>query len=199
MMSETAQTENGAKKEILPLALSVAVVAAMSGILYSLGRVWWCKLGDYAIYVNEAWNSNHTSQHLFDPYTFTHILHGVAFFWIASVIFARLSVSWRFLIAMSVEAGWEVLENTNFIIEKYRENTASLDYFGDSIFNSVGDVAACAVGFCLAVNLGWWRSLIFFILTEIALLLWIRDSLLLNIMMLVYPLQSVKDWQMGVF
>jgi hypothetical protein len=90
------------------------------------------------------------------------------------------------------------VENSNFIIEKYRENTASLDYFGDSILNSVGDILACAIGFLIAQKIGWWKSLIFFLLTEIVLLLWIRDGLLLNILMLIYPLDAVKNWQMSV-
>ena len=147
--------------------------------------------------MNEAWNSSHTSQHFLDPYTFTHVLHGVMFFWLASLLFAKLSAGWRFFIAVTAEAAWEVLENTNYIIEKYRENTASLDYFGDSILNSVGDVAACAVGFWIALRLGWWKSLAFFLIVEIILLLWIRDGLLLNILMLIYPLDAVKNWQMS--
>jgi hypothetical protein len=161
------------------------------------GRLWWCKLGDYAVYINEAWNSSHTSQHFLDPYTFTHVLHGVMFFWLARLIFPKLSAGWQFFIAVFVEAAWEVLENTNYIIEKYRENTASLDYFGDSILNAVGDVLACAVGVWIALKLGWWKSLIFFLLVEIILLLWIRDGLLLNILMLIYPLDSIKTWQMN--
>ena len=191
-LQETVTNE----KPVLPIALSVAATGSMVLLLYWQGRVWWCKFGDFAIYVNEAWNSSHTSQHLLDPYTFTHILHGILFFWIAGLVFSKLSMSWRFFIAIFVEAGWEVLENTNYIIDKYRANTASLDYFGDSIWNSVGDVLACAVGFWVAVKVGWWRSLIFFALVELGLLIWIRDSLLLNILMLLYPMDSVKDWQM---
>lgn len=95
------------------------------------------------------------------------------------------------------EAAWEILENSSYVIEKYRENTASLDYFGDSIMNSLGDLVACSLGFWIAVKLGWWKSLIFFAAVEIALLLWIRDGLLLNILMLIYPLESIKVWQMG--
>lgn len=193
-MNEPADT----KTSYIPIGLSALAATLMAFILNAQGRIWWCKLGDHSIYVNDAWNSSHTSQHIFDPYTFTHILHGVMFVWIAALIFPRLSVSWRFLIAISAEAAWELLENSNFIIEKYRENTASLDYFGDSIMNSVGDVIACAAGFWIAVKLGMWRSLAFFILTEIVLLLWIRDGLLLNILMLIYPLDSVKQWQMGL-
>jgi len=181
----------------LPLALSAAVAVLMVGLLAALGRIWWCKSGDYAVYVHEAWNSSHTSQHFLDPYTLTHVLHGVMFFWLAGALFPKLSAAWRFFIAIGAEAAWEVLENTNYTIEKYRENTASLDYFGDSILNSVGDLAACAVGFWVALKLGWWKSLIFFVVIEIALLLWIRDGLLLNILMLIYPLDAVKNWQMS--
>jgi hypothetical protein len=185
------------KSNRLPLVLSFAAALLMVVLMRWQGRLWWCKLGDYAIYVNEAWNSSHTSQHFLDPYTFTHILHGVMFFWLASLIFSKLSAAWRFFIAIFAEAAWEVLENTNYVIEKYRENTASLDYFGDSIFNSIGDVLACAVGLWIAFKLGWWKSLIFFLLVEIGLLVWIRDGLLLNILMLIYPLDSVKNWQIS--
>jgi hypothetical protein len=186
------------KSNRLPLVLSVVAAILMVVLMRSQGRIWWCKLGDYAIYVNEAWNSSHTSQHFLDPYTFTHVLHGVMFFWLARLIFSKLGVAWQFFIAISAEAAWEVLENTNYIIEKYRENTASLDYFGDSIFNSVGDLIACALGLWIAFKLGWWKSLAFFLLVEIVLLLWIRDGLLLNILMLIYPLDSVKNWQMNI-
>lgn len=186
------------KQNSLPLILSFAALILMVALMRWQGRIWWCKLGDYAVYINEAWNSSHTSQHFLDPYTFTHILHGVMFFWLARLIFPKLSAAWQFFIAVFVESAWEVLENTNYIIEKYRENTASLDYFGDSIFNSVGDVLACAAGIWIAVKLGWWKSLAFFLLVELVLLLWIRDGLLLNILMLIYPLDSVKNWQMNI-
>ncbi|MGD9589058.1 MAG: DUF2585 family protein [Pyrinomonadaceae bacterium] len=180
-----------------PIALSIGIAMLMTVVLWTQGRIWWCKSGDWAIYVNEAWNSSHTSQHLFDPYTFTHVLHGVLAFWLAGLILPRLAMGWRYLIAMAGEAAWEVLENSAFIIEKYRENTASLDYFGDSILNSVGDLIACAAGFWIAVKVGWWRSLAFFVVVEILLLIWIRDGLMLNILMLIYPLESIKAWQMG--
>ncbi|HEY8559047.1 MAG TPA: DUF2585 family protein [Pyrinomonadaceae bacterium] len=182
----------------LPLALTFAAAFLMVALLYLQGRIWWCKLGDYAVYVSEAWNSSHTSQHFFDPYTFTHVLHGVMFFWLAGLLFSKFGAAWRFFIAILTEAAWEVLENTNYTIEKYRENTASLDYFGDSILNSVGDLAACAAGFWIAYRLGSRKSLAFFFLVEIFLLLWIRDGLLLNILMLIYPFDAVKNWQMNI-
>ena len=197
-MSELTEQSRIPEQNNAPYFLSLAATILMVVLLALQGRLWWCKLGDYRVYVNEAWNSSHTSQHFFDPYTFTHVLHGVLFFWLASVLFSRFSVGWQFFIAIFAEAAWELLENSNFIIEKYRENTASLDYFGDSILNSVGDVVACAAGFLIAHKLGWWKSLLFFLLVEIVLLIWIRDGLLLNILMLIYPLDAVKNWQMNL-
>jgi hypothetical protein len=179
----------------LPVYWSVLATAAMALVLSLEGRIWWCKFGDARVYVNQAWGSSHTSQHFFDPYTFTHVLHGVLFFWIAGWLFERLDNRWRFLIAVIAEAGWEIVENSSYVIQQYRENTASLDYFGDSVANSVGDVLACSAGFWIAVRIGWWRSLAFFLVVEGALLFFIRDSLLLNVVMLVYPLDWVKAWQ----
>ncbi|MGB7208027.1 MAG: DUF2585 family protein [Pyrinomonadaceae bacterium] len=186
------------KTGLVPVIVSVVVTVVMALVLWGQGRIWWCKSGDLAIYINQAWNSSHTSQHLLDPYTFTHILHGVLFFWLTGLIFSKLSIQWRSSTAVCAEVAWEVFENSSFIIEKYRANTASLDYFGDSIMNSVGDVLACSAGFWIAYKVGWWRSLIFFVLMELCLLLWIRDSLLINIIMLIYPLDAIKHWQLGV-
>ena len=174
-----------------------AAVLLMTVQLFYQGRVWWCRSGDLAPW-SSAVLSRHNSQHLFDPYTFTHILHGVLFYWILILIFPKMPAVWRLLIALAAEGAWEVLENTNAVIERYREATISLDYFGDSIVNSLGDVFACAIGFVLAQKLKLWFSLAFFILTETVLLFWIHDSLLLNILMLIYPLDAVKQWQMNL-
>ncbi len=178
--------------------ISCLITVLMAIALYAQGRVLWCKSGDPAIYIGQAWNSSHTSQHLFDPYTFTHVLHGVLFFWIISAAFRSMDFSRQLTLAVAVEAAWELLENSNFIIEKYRENTASLDYFGDSVANSVGDVIACIVGFLIAFKLGRLWSLAFFIGVEIFLLLWIRDGLILNIIMLLHPIDGVKNWKMAI-
>lgn len=196
-MSEIPEKKITPKQYIALLSLTLAATVLMMILLRLQERVWWCKLGDYAIYINDSL-SDHTSQHFFDPYAFTHILHGVIFFWLTIAIFRRLSLGWRFFIAIFAECAWEVLENTNVVIERYRQATVSLDYFGDSIANSIGDVAACAAGFWIAYKLGWWRSLIFFLLTEAVLLVWIRDSLLLNILMLIYPIDALKTWQLTI-
>lgn len=195
-MSETLEKHNTFFGNRSPLILSVLVTAGMVSALFAQGRIWWCKLGDYIPWTSDAW-SDHTSQHFFDPYSFTHVLHGVLFFWLITLFFRKVPVGWQFFTAIVIECAWEVLENSSYIIEKYRANTASLDYFGDSIFNSVGDVIACALGFYIAYKLKFWRSLAFFFLIEIILLLWIRDGLLINIVMLIHPIEALKKWQMG--
>jgi hypothetical protein len=183
-------------KDYLPVILIFAAVALAVLQLRLQGRVWWCQVGDYAPW---SWTvlSAHNSQHVVDPYTFTHILHGVLFFWVASLIFGRLPLVWRLLIAISVECAWEVVENTDAVINRYREATISLDYFGDSVINSLGDIFSFSFGFWLAYKLRFWLSLALFVAVEIVLLVWIRDSLILNIIMLLYPLDAIKKWQAG--
>ncbi len=195
-MAETFDKHLDSKNYFLSGAAIFAIMISMVAVLRSQGRIWWCKLGDYAPVTLDAWSA-HTSQHVFDPYAFTHVLHGVLFFWLVNLLFRCRSFPAQFSLAILAEAAWEVLENSNAVIEHYRQNTASLDYFGDSVFNSAGDVFACAAGFFIARKFGFWRSLAFFLLTEIVLLVWIRDSLLLNIIMLIYPLDSIKSWQIG--
>lgn len=178
------------------IAIAVCIALMVAG-LYWQGRVWWCKVGDLAIWSSDIWAS-HNSQHFFDPYTFTHILHGVLYFWIIDFLFKEMPLRWKFFVVILVECLWELLENSNFIIERYRAVTISLDYFGDSILNSLSDVISCTFGAFLTYKLKFWRSLAFFVLTEITLLLLIRDNLTLNIIMLIYPIEAIKTWQMGV-
>lgn len=176
------------------IAIGIAAVAAL--ILASQGRVLWCQAGDYVPWSFDIW-STHNSQHLLDPYSFTHMLHGVAEFWILFVLFGKVPVRWRLLIAVGIEACWEIAENSSFVIERYRAATISHDYFGDSILNSMSDIVFCATGFVIASKIRFWRSLILFIATETILVLTIHDSLLINILMLLYPIDAVKHWQMG--
>lgn len=178
-------------------ALLVTVVALAVAILAFEGRVWWCPAGDHLPW---SWQvlSRHNSQHLIDPYSFTHILHGMIEFFLIGLIFRKIPLGWKLLFAVSVESIWEIAENSPMIIERYRAATISLDYYGDSILNSVSDITCCSLGFWIASQLGFWRSALVFSLTEIVLALCIHDSLLLNILMLVYPLEAVKQWQMAL-
>jgi hypothetical protein len=165
-------------------------------ILRSQGRLWFCECGRIFLWVGDAWSSD-TSQHLFDPYSFTHVLHGFVFCWLITFVFSGLKIERQLLLAVVLESIWEILENSSFIIERYRETTAALGYFGDSIINSLGDVFACGIGFLFARSLGFTRSLIIFLLIEAVLIFWIRDSLLLNVLMLLYPIDAVRQWQTG--
>lgn len=183
-------------KVIYPILAMMVSIVGMVIALYWQGRVWWCKVGDLSPWSSDIW-STHNSQHFFDPYTFTHILHGVLYFWIINLIFREMPLRWKFFLVIFVECLWELLENSNFVIERYRAATISLDYFGDSILNSLADVLSCAFGAFLAYKLKFWRSLIYFAATEILLLFLIRDNLTLNIIMLIYPVESIKQWQMG--
>jgi hypothetical protein len=172
------------------------VVAAAALELRRQGRLWVCECGRVLPWVGDAWSSD-TSQHLFDPYSFTHVLHGFAFAGLLALLLPRAGWRPRLWLAVTAEALWEVVENTEFVINRYRETTAALGYNGDTILNSLGDIIACAAGFLLARRLGLLRTLLLFVLTEAVLLFWIRDSLLLNILLLVYPSEKLRAWQAG--
>jgi hypothetical protein len=179
-----------------PWLTSAAVLAGAIYQLRSQGRLWLCACGYFLLWSGDAWSSDN-SQHLLDPYSFTHVLHGFMFCWLLTWALPRLSTAWRLSLAVSLEALWEVIENTDFVIQRYREATLALGYQGDTVVNSLGDVLMCALGFLLARRIGFRRSLVAFVLTEAVLLVWIRDSLLLNILMLLYPIEAIKAWQVG--
>ena len=196
MQTEEQQKEIAAIDSRRSRLNAVAVGMAMAIILYLMGQPLWCKCGGLSPWSWDIWSS-HNSQHLVDPYFFTHVLHGVVLCGLLYWLPRRVSEPSRFLTAVILEAGWEILENSPTIIERYRAATISKDYFGDSIMNSAGDLIACIVGYLLARRLGFRNSNVFFLLTELILLLTIRDSLLLNVLMLVWPVEAIKRWQMG--
>jgi hypothetical protein len=177
--------------------LAVAAVVAASAVALRLeGRLWLCSCGRFLPWVGDAWGAE-TSQQLFDPYSFTHVLHGFAFCGLLALLLPRAGWRWRLFLAVAAEAAWEVFENTEYVINRYREATAALGYAGDTVVNSLGDIVACALGFLIARRLGALRTLLLFFVVEVALLLWIRDSLLLNILLLLYPSETLRAWQAG--
>jgi hypothetical protein len=185
--------ELATKRSVIALA---AIVVATLIALKLEGRVIWCQLGDYSPWSFDIW-SGHNSQHILDPYSFTHVLHGVLEFWLIGLIFRKMPMAWRLALAVFIESVWEVAENSSHVINRYRAETISLDYFGDSIVNSAADIACCALGFYIAYRLRFWKSLALFVLTEAVLMLTIRDSLIVNIIMLIYPIEAIKTWQMA--
>ena len=176
--------------------LAVILATIATAILLRLeGRLWICACGSVEVWSGQICSANN-SQHFLDPYSFTHVLHGFLFFWLIAWLLGRFRGSWQLAIAIAIEGIWEVFENTNFIIDRYRSETAALGYNGDTVVNSFGDIVCCLVGFIIARSLGWRRSLIAFALLEVALIVWIKDSLVLEILMLVVPVDAIRSWQM---
>lgn len=188
---------NAQKTDPRPLAagIGIAVTAAlMALLLWMEGRLVRCACGYFKIWISDTCSSNN-SQQLFDPYSFTHILHGFLLFWVVLLLFRKLAPSWQLTIALALEAAWEVFENTPFVIDRYRAETAALGYTGDTIVNSFGDLACALAGFLFARALGLKRSLLVFLAVEVVLVFWIKDGLLLQILMLIVPIDAIKAWQ----
>ncbi len=178
------------------IAAGAVVIAVAALILLAMGRNLFYENGPFSLWSFDAWGPEN-SQQLFDPYSFTHVIHGILYYALLRLLAPGLPATTRGLLAVTIESGWEILENSPMVIDRYRTGTFALGYYGDSVINSVGDIIACAVGFTLAARLPTRGTAVVAIAIELVLLLWIRDNLTLNIVMLIHPVDAVKQWQLG--
>jgi len=174
----------------------VAIIGVAALTLHLMGRLDTCACGTIKLWQDDV-HSAENSQQITDWYTFTHVLHGLLFYLAFRYLAPGWSLGSRLLAATAIEAGWEVFENTDFIIDRYREVTISLGYYGDTVINSAFDIVAMVLGFIIAARAPVWLSIALFIATETILALVIRDNLTLNILMLVWPIEAIKHWQAG--
>lgn len=200
-MSQSTEPPSSApsayRREARLVILAFSVVAMVQVVAFRIeGRRWWCKCGERFLLSLDI-NSMHNSQHVIDPYSISHVLHGLVFYFALKLIVPKMRFASRLAIALFVELFWEVLENSPVIIERYRSATVSLGYEGDTVANGLSDLLMSVIGYLIAWRLGWKGSLALFVVAELVMLAWIRDNLTLNVLMLLYPVPSIRQWQAG--
>jgi len=174
----------------------LAVIASAAVLERQMGRPVSYTKGPVRFWIADVL-SDQNSQQVADPYSFTHVTHGALFYGMTVLALGPARPALRAAVAVALESAWEALENTNMVIDRYRAVTVSLGYYGDSVVNSIADVAACLIGFLLAWRLPTRVTIAWVVVVELVLAVWIRDNLTLNIVMLVYPLQAIRQWQAG--
>ncbi|KPL68565.1 hypothetical protein SZ64_10890 [Erythrobacter sp. SG61-1L] len=184
------------------LFAALAVAALVLAILLAMHRPVMCECGTIKLWHGVV-QSSENSQHITDWYSPSHLIHGLLFYFFAHILWRRLRLfggvptRWALPIAIGFEGFWEVLENTPFIINRYREVTVSWGYAGDSIVNSMSDIGWMTLGFLLASRLPAWASVALGVGLELFTLAMIRDNLTLNVLMLVWPVDAIVQWQAG--
>jgi hypothetical protein len=181
------------------VALAVlGLLALRAGLLLAMGHPPICKCGYVKLWHGVVMSSEN-SQHIADWYSPSHVIHGFIFYFALWGLsrWMPMSFGMRLILAVAIEASWEVIENTDFVINRYREATVSLDYYGDSVINSVSDTLFMVLGFFLARWWPVWLTIAVAIALELFTGYMIRDNLTLNVLMLLWPVQSILDWQAG--
>ena len=190
-------------KKSIPLRtdilIGILIILSAAATLLAMGRVPWCACGKILLWSSDIFSESN-SQQISDPYSFTHFIHGIVFYALIWLIgrYWRWSFGIRLTLAIAIESIWEIVENTNAVIEFYRTATISLGYFGDSVINSVSDIAIMALGFLFASRFPIWVVILTLVIIEVLLMIFIRDNLTLNILMFIHPFESIKNWQLGV-
>jgi hypothetical protein len=180
----------------LAMASAALVTIAVALILFLMGREPICKCGDIKLWHGVVFSAEN-SQHITDWYTPSHIIHGFIFYGMTWLLFRNWSLAFRLTLATAVEGAWEIVENTDAVIQHYRESTISLDYYGDSVLNSVSDILAMIAGFFFARAAPVWVIVAVAIGFELFTGYMIRDNLTLNVIMLLAPQDWIKAWQAG--
>ena len=176
--------------------IAFALVAVTAAVLLWMGRPAICTCGEVKLWVGTVQGPDN-SQHIADWYTPSHIIHGFIFYGLGWLFLRRNPPGDRLLAAISIEAAWEVLENSQWIIDRYREATMALGYNGDSVLNSVADLGWMLLGFAVARRMPVWATVAIALAFELLTLLVIRDNLTLNVLMLVAPIDAIQEWQVG--
>ncbi|MDO8620373.1 MAG: DUF2585 family protein [bacterium] len=178
------------------LIIGAGLVALQAFVLFMLGQPAICACGYIKLWEADILSSG-MSQHLFDWYTFSHIIHGFIFYGVLKLFFPRMSMGTRLLLAMGLEIGWEIAENTPWVINAYREQALAQGYVGDSILNSLLDTVSMIIGFFLAFRLPVWLTVFLAVLFEVSVGFMIRDNLTLNILNFIYQFDVIHRWQSG--
>jgi uncharacterized protein DUF2585 len=174
----------------------IALIVITASLELRMGRSLAYAHGPVRLWVGDV-NSDQNSQQIFDPYSFTHVIHGALFYGVTHVAMGPASIGARAVVAVAIESAWEAYENTDTVINRYRAATIALGYYGDSVTNSVADIVCCVIGFVLARRLAWWWTVSWVVVTEIVLAIAIHDNLTLNVIMLIRPIEAIKQWQLG--